>query len=70
MITMTIITFSFGIMPLKLYSKVKSNDHSNTSKIRWRNLISFSSCFGGGVFMAACLLDLLPDVEEKMGQVT
>jgi len=69
MITMTIITFSFGIMPLKLYSKVKSNDHSNTSKIRWRNLISFSSCFGGGVFIAACLLDLLPDVEEKMGQV-
>jgi hypothetical protein len=32
-------------------------------------MISFSSCFAGGVFIAACLLDLLPDVEEKIDQV-
>uniref|UniRef100_A0A1I8C1Z4 Uncharacterized protein n=1 Tax=Meloidogyne hapla TaxID=6305 RepID=A0A1I8C1Z4_MELHA len=26
-----------------------------------RKIISFISCFGGGVFLATCLLDLLPD---------
>ena len=26
--------------------------------------ISFSSCFAGGAFLGACLLDLLPEVEE------
>jgi hypothetical protein len=36
---------------------------------RWQLMISFSSCFAGGVFIAACLLDLLPDVEEKIDQV-
>ena len=37
---------------------------------RWRLVISFASCFAGGVFIAACLLDLLPDVEEKIQQVS
>ena len=32
-------------------------------------MISFSSCFAGGVFIAACLLDLLPDVEESFEKV-
>jgi zinc transporter 1/2/3 len=36
---------------------------------RWRWIISFSSCFAGGVFIAACLLDLLPDVEENFAKV-
>lgn len=26
-----------------------------------RRLLSFISCFAGGVFLATCLLDLLPD---------
>jgi len=70
MIVMTIITFTFGMLPLKLYSKLKNNNNpSSDSRTIWKKLISFSSCFGGGVFMAACLLDLLPDIEEKMDQV-
>ncbi len=40
-----------------------------TFSARWKLIISFSSCFAGGVFIAACLLDLLPDVEEKIDQV-
>ena len=36
---------------------------------RWRLVISFSSCFAGGVFIAACLLDLMPDVEEGFAEV-
>ena len=65
---MAVITFLFGMMPLKLFSQLRHNPDV-TSRIRWRMLISFSSCFSGGVFIAACLLDLLPDVEEKVEEV-
>jgi len=68
LLAMTVITFLFGMMPLKLFSQLRHNPDV-TSRIRWRMLISFSSCFAGGVFIAACLLDLLPDVEEKIRQV-
>jgi len=68
LLAMTVITFLFGMMPLKLFSQLRRNPDVS-SRIRWRTLISFSSCFGGGVFIAACLLDLLPDVEEKISQV-
>jgi len=68
LLAMTVITFLFGMMPLKLFSQLRHNPDVS-SRIRWRMLISFSSCFAGGVFIAACLLDLLPDVEEKIGQV-
>jgi len=68
LLAMTIITFLFGMMPLTLFSQLRHNPDV-TSRSRWRMLISFSSCFAGGVFIAACLLDLLPDVEEKISQV-
>merc|ERR1719470_383557 len=68
LLAMTVITFLFGMMPLKLFSQLRHNPDVS-SRIRWRMLISFSSCFAGGVFIAACLLDLLPDVEEKISQV-
>jgi len=68
LLAMAIITFLFGMMPLKLFSQLRHNPDV-TSRIRWRTLISFSSCFAGGVFIAACLLDLLPDVEEKIREV-
>jgi len=29
-------------------------------------VVSLSSCFSGGVFIAACMLDLLPEVEEQV----
>lgn len=65
---MTAITFLFGMLPLKLFSQLRHNDDV-MSRIRWSTIISFCSCFSGGVFIAACLLDLLPDVEEKIEQV-
>ena len=65
---MTAITFLFGMLPLKLFSQLRHNDDV-VSRSRWRTLISFCSCFSGGVFIAACLLDLLPDVEEKIQEV-
>jgi len=65
---MTIITFLFGMLPLKLFSQLRNNTDVS-SMIRWRLFISFCSCFAGGVFIAACLLDLLPDVEEAFEKV-
>jgi len=68
MLTMLVITFLFGMLPLKLFSTVRSNTDV-TGRIRWRLVISFASCFAGGVFIGACMLDLIPDVEEKIGDV-
>lgn len=68
LVSMLIVTFLFGMIPLKLFSAVRQNTDT-TSRIRWRLVISFASCFSGGVFIAACLLDLLPDVEEKIQEV-
>ena len=35
--------------------------HRNKNRSRrWRNAISYANCFSGGVFVAACLLDLFP----------
>merc|ERR1719347_2379125 len=66
--TMAVATFLFGMLPLKLFSQLRNNPDV-TSRIRWRLVISFSSCFAGGVFIAACLLDLMPDVEESFSKV-
>jgi len=68
MFTMLVVTFLFGMFPLKLFSSVRDNTDV-TSRIRWKLVLSFASCFAGGVFIAACLLDLLPDVEENIQEV-
>ena len=65
---MTAITFLFGMLPVKLFSQLRHN-HDHQSRIRWRTFISFCSCFSGGVFIAACLLDMLPELEEKVDEV-
>lgn len=68
LLSMAVITFLFGMLPLKLFTQLRHNPDID-SRIRWRLMISLSSCFAGGVFIASCLLDLLPDVEEKVAQV-
>jgi len=68
MFAMTAITFLFGMLPIKLFSQVRHN-HDAQSRMRWRTFISFCSCFSGGVFIAACLLDMLPEIEEKIEEI-
>ena len=58
----------FGMIPLKLFSAIRNNTDI-TSRTRWKNLISFANCFSGGVFIAACLLDLFPEVQEQIEKV-
>ena len=68
LVAMTAITFLFGMLPVKPISKVKHNQNDQ-SRTRWRTIISFCSCFSGGVFVAACLLDMLPELQEKVDEV-
>jgi len=61
--SIAVVTFTLGMIPFKFISKLKDN-RNHQSQARWKLAISFSSCFAGGVFLGACLLDLLPEVEE------
>lgn len=61
---MFVATLTFGLLPVKL---VGSSAREMRSK--WRTVVTMSSCFSGGVFIAACLLDLFPDVREAIDHV-
>ena len=69
LLAMAAITFLSGMLPYKLLGQLRHNRDSG-SRARWQTIVSFSSCFSGGVFIAACLLDLLPDIEEKIEEVS
>ena len=58
----------FGLIPLKLFSTVRDNSDAR-SRSRWKTVISFANCFSGGVFMAACLLDVFPESTEQIDRV-
>ena len=57
------------LLPLPFSLQLASVSFPSPSPPRWKLVISFSSCFGGGVFIGACLLDLLPEVEEQFEAV-
>ncbi|GAB6028369.1 hypothetical protein CHUAL_002537 [Chamberlinius hualienensis] len=61
-------TFVMAILPIKLMSMV---EHTlDPSRRRWyKRAISWLNCFGGGVFLGACLLDLFPEVREQFDNV-
>ena len=63
LVSIALVTFSSGMVPFKLVDKLRKNTDRD-SQARWKVAISFSSCFAGGAFLGACLLDLLPEVEE------
>ncbi|CAK5011442.1 unnamed protein product [Meloidogyne enterolobii] len=54
-------TFLASTSFLLIKKYVMGEAGSNHSSHFGRKLISLISCFGGGVFLATCLLDLLPD---------
>ena len=62
LIGMFLATLFFSMIPFKLIQLTH-----NSSK--WKKIVSFSSCFSGGVFIGACILDLFPDVHEAMDHV-
>ncbi len=57
------ITLVFGFLPRALLAPERRADP------RWRRAVSALSCFSGGVFVGACLLDLFPAVRESVDRV-
>ncbi|KAG8224109.1 hypothetical protein J437_LFUL001803 [Ladona fulva] len=67
LVTLFLITFLFGMLPLKLMSTYQHI--ADPSKRAWHaRAISLLSCFAGGVFMGTGLLDLFPEVKETLTQ--
>lgn len=67
-LAMAVVTFLGGVLPLKAFSKLRHNSHQG-SRRRWEVFISLCSCFSGGVFIAACFLDLIPETEELFDEI-
>ncbi|CAL8248808.1 unnamed protein product [Lota lota] len=55
----------FGFLPLWVVRRAGGMSLHPERQRRW---MSLASCFAGGVFLATCLLDLLPDYLEGMTQ--
>ena len=77
LVAMLIVTFSFGVLPIRVLLLNLPNDNvpenqedehlagqerlrNKSRSKRWKTIIGFANCFSGGVFVAACLLDLFP----------
>ena len=68
---MFVVTLCFGILPIRILflsrPSTQGNEDTTQAQIhrhkyntRWKTIIGFANCFSGGVFVAACLLDLFP----------
>jgi zinc transporter 1/2/3 len=60
-------TFLCSTIPICLFSWIKNRNQSNSTRSHFslfslNTLIHSITCFGGGIFLGACLLDLLPEV--------
>lgn len=67
-LVMSLLTFLGGVLPFKFLSRLQQNQ-SPGSRRRWQIFISLCSCFSGGVFIAACFLDLIPETEELFVEI-
>ncbi|KAK6041075.1 hypothetical protein COOONC_11651 [Cooperia oncophora] len=52
-------TLLFGLIPLKVMQTLARS--SGKVEKRASFIISLLSCFAGGVFLAVCFLDMMPD---------
>ncbi|KAJ1080970.1 hypothetical protein NDU88_001158 [Pleurodeles waltl] len=57
LVSLLLLTVVFGLVPLCILQR----PGCASSEARRRKIISLLSCFAGGVFLATCLLDLVPD---------
>ncbi|XP_033115308.1 zinc transporter ZIP1-like [Anneissia japonica] len=58
----------FGLLPITLRHKL-GKEQSEEQRQKTLRIVSFLSCYGGGVFLATCLLDLLPTVRDRLSLV-
>ncbi|XP_063955973.1 zinc transporter ZIP1-like [Lytechinus pictus] len=69
MFVLTLTCFFFALIPLriaKLVTNANGNPNRPNIQRQAKRVMSFLGCFGGGVFLCTCLLDLLPHVRDKL----
>lgn len=59
------LSLAFSLLPLKFVSLMRRTADYRRRR-QYKRYLSFLSCFGGGVFLSACLLDLYPDVQQSL----
>lgn len=59
------VTLLFGFVPLCV---IRGGGRCSVDPDSRRHLLGLISCFSGGVFLATCLLDLLPDFLQSIGE--
>ncbi|KAI6184044.1 hypothetical protein M3Y97_00554100 [Aphelenchoides bicaudatus] len=59
LVVMGIVPVVFGLMPLKIYSRLTSGHKGQMSRTS-ATVISLISCYCGGVMLGVCLMHLLP----------
>ncbi|KAE9553225.1 hypothetical protein FO519_003575 [Halicephalobus sp. NKZ332] len=68
---MFILTLFFGVIPIKvmkyLMDKQRQSLLNNNNERQWpATVISFLTCFAGGVFLGIIFLDILPDANDAL----
>ena len=58
-----LLTTFTGLLPLRI-----GNGGHSINTVRRQKILSCLNCFAGGVFLATCLLDLLPMIREKFAE--
>lgn len=62
LVGLLLLTLLIGFIPVRM-KWFRETSGTETHKV----LLSFISCFAGGVFLAACLLDIIPDYLSDIG---
>ena len=57
-------TVIFGLIPYFIIKKAKTVSSKDFTK----NLLSYCNCFGGGVFLGACILHLWVEGRENLNE--
>uniref|UniRef100_A0A914WY78 Uncharacterized protein n=1 Tax=Plectus sambesii TaxID=2011161 RepID=A0A914WY78_9BILA len=70
LVVMLVLTLLFGVLPIKVIEYLacrgpRQRGTPNKSSL----LLSLLSCFAGGVFLAICFLDLMPDAREALANL-
>jgi hypothetical protein len=67
LIGMLLLTFIFGIIPFTI-RRIALHGTPDNRRRHYALIFTLLSCYGGGVFLATCLLDLLPDAIEQIDE--
>uniref|UniRef100_A0A7M4E354 Solute carrier family 39 member 1 n=1 Tax=Crocodylus porosus TaxID=8502 RepID=A0A7M4E354_CROPO len=65
LVTLLLLTIVCGLAPLCIFRHPGSAPEEGSAPVRFLSLVS---CFAGGVFLATCLLDLIPDYLEGIDE--